>query len=196
MNERDHRFRNKEIAFNFLPCSLVMLAGMYFLGLSWVWSIAAVAAFWLALMVVTSLIECKGDLAEFLENWRFVLFEWPCDLIRGGLDWFSTSPLRSETLPGRQAQAKLLSDVLRIPIGDAELSLELSDAFFHPTDNPELNGEAMGLLVAPAPHNETWRARALECCRKLRQSSPERAGSARRSVTPLAAGPTTLYGKQ
>jgi hypothetical protein len=75
----------------------------------------------------------------------------------------------------RRSNAKQLSDVMQIPIVDAELSLELSHAFFHPTRDAELNGEAIGLLCAPLPHNETWRVRASECCRKLRalDLSPE-----------------------
>jgi hypothetical protein len=65
-------------------------------------------------------------------------------------------------------QAKQLSLVLQIPIVDAELTLELSRAFFHPTDNPELNSEAVELFLASCPRNQTWRTRAGECCRKLR----------------------------
>ncbi|HET6325177.1 MAG TPA: hypothetical protein VFG04_10925 [Planctomycetaceae bacterium] len=73
-----------------------------------------------------------------------------------------------------QPTAKDLSDVLQIPIVDAELSLELSEAFFHPTDDPQLNGEAVGLLCTSTPRNETWRAQASECCRRLKELSLKR----------------------
>ena len=102
------------------------------------------------------------------------LFQRPSDLAREGVDWLRANSQRS-ALPKHRSSAQQLSDVLQIPIVDAELSLELSDAFFHPTRDHELNQEALELLCAPPPHNEIWRARADECCRNLRalRLSPE-----------------------
>jgi len=150
---------------------------MHVVGLSWVWSVAALATFWFGMMAVVSLMICEWDLAECLGVWQFVLFERPYDWL---LEKFSR-PLKSDP----ESQAKRLSDVLQIPLVDAELKLELSGAFFRPTDNPELNGEALDLFLAPAPHNETWRTRAGDCCQRLRaleqklpalvRSTPQRA---------------------
>jgi hypothetical protein len=133
---------------------------MQLLGSDLVWSIAVVAAFWFALIAVISLIQSKWDVAECLVVWRFALLGTGRrlkELVSG-----------SQTMPDSQATAKQLSDVLQIPIVDAELSLQLSGAFFDQTNDPELNGEAVDLLFSPTARNETWRARASECCRKLR----------------------------
>jgi hypothetical protein len=133
---------------------------MHVVGLSWVWSVAALAAFWFGMMAVVSLMVCEWDWAECLGVWQFVLFECP-------FDWLLEKCSRPQKADP-ESQAKRLSDVLQIPLVDAALKLELGGAFFRPTDNPELNGEALDLFLAPAPHNETWRTRAGECCQKLR----------------------------
>ena len=150
---------------------------MHVVELSWLWSVAALAAFWFGMIAAVSLMVCQWDLAQCLGVWQFVLFEGPYRLFRERF----TRPLKTDP----ESQAKRLSDVLQIPLVDAELALELSEAFFRPTDNPELNGEALDLFLTPAPHNETWRTRAGECCRKLRaleqnrpalvRSTPQRA---------------------
>ena len=165
MHERGTRFRIKD-AFNLLVVSCFILIVMHLVGLSPVWSVAALAAFGLGMMAVVSLVACDWDLAQCLGVWRFVLFECPSDWILEKL----SRPLTSDP----ESQAKRLSDVLQIPLVDAELKLELSGAFFCPTDNPELNGEALDLFLAPAPHNESWRTRAGECCQKLRALEQER----------------------
>jgi hypothetical protein len=137
---------------------------MQFLGVDWVWSITAVAVIWFALIAVISLIESRWNVAECLDDWRFALFE--------GLEYLKRRFVGSEEKPDTGATARQLSAVLQIPLIDAELSLELSGAFFHPTDDAELNGEAVELLFAPTPRNESWRAQASECCRSLRTRSP------------------------
>jgi len=106
-------------------------------------------------------------------NW-FWLFRRPFHLVWEGIDWLLAKSPRLE-LEEQRSKAKQLSDVLQIPIIDAELSLELSNAFFHPTRDPALNSEAIELLCTPPPHNETWRARAGACCLRLRalNLSPE-----------------------
>ncbi len=121
---------------------------------------AVVAILWFAFIAAISLIESKGNLAECLAVWRFVL--------RGTGRRLKELVTGSQKMPDSQATAKQLSDVLQIPIVDAELSLQLSGAFFEPTNDPKLNDEAVDLLFSPPPRNEIWRARASECCRKLR----------------------------
>jgi hypothetical protein len=121
---------------------------------------AAMALLWLAIIAVISLIESKGNVAACLDVWRFAFFS----ALERLKEAFAASQRKSDA----RATAKQLSDVLQIPLVDAELALELSGAFFHPTNDPELNGEAAELLFAPTPRNETWRAQASACCRKLR----------------------------
>jgi hypothetical protein len=146
-----------------------MLGGMHLLGLSGIWSFAAVSfaavsfaavalsAF--ALIAVSSLIESKGDVGECLDVWRFAFFE--------GFEWLAQKFRVRQQEPDSRAAAKQLSDVLQIPLIDAELSMELCRAFFNPTGDPRLNSEAIELLSAPTPRNEAWRARASECCQRL-----------------------------
>jgi hypothetical protein len=150
---------------------------MHLLGLAGTGFIAAVAGFWAIAVIGLSLVECGGNLGRLLGTWRFVLFERPVQLVREAVDWFRAVFLGPERQRERHATAKDLSDVLQIPIVDAELSLELSEAFFHPTDDPQLNGEAVGLLFASNPRNETWRTQASECCRRLKELSREDAGA-------------------
>jgi hypothetical protein len=147
-----------------------MLRGMHVLAANWAWSIAAAAASWCLLVAAISLIECKGDLAQFLVTWRLALFERPRVAASGGFNWLMeklSGPDRRQEQQV-QVQAQQLSAVLQIPIVDAELALELSNAFFQPTADANLNGEALALLFTTTPRNETWRARAGECCEKLR----------------------------
>jgi hypothetical protein len=141
-----------------------MLGGMHLPGLSWDWSFAAVsfaavALSGFALIAVSSLIESKGDVGQCLDVWRFAFVE--------GFEWLAQNFRGRQREPDPRAAAKQLSDVLQIPMIDAELSLELSRAFFNPTGDPSLNGEAIALLSAPTPRNEAWRARASECCQRL-----------------------------
>jgi hypothetical protein len=138
---------------------LFKLEGMHLPELSWVWSFAAVALSWFALIAVISLVESKGDVGECLSVWRVPFFE--------GFEWLAQMLRGPHQKPDARATAKQLSDVLQIPMIDAELSLELSKAFFTPTGDPTLNSEAIELLSAPVPRNETWRARASECCQRL-----------------------------
>ena|ERR1700733_9596580 len=145
-----------------------MLRGMHFPAVNWAWSIAAVAAIWCLLVAVISLIECKGDLAAFFTTWRSAPFGRPWVAACEGFDWLSGRFSGPDRQREQRAQAEQLSEVLQIPIVDAELSLELSNAFFQPTADANLNGEALELLFATTPRNETWRARAGECCQKLR----------------------------
>ena len=146
---------------------------MHLLELAETGFIAAVAGFWAVAVVGLSLVECRGNIGRLIGTWRCALFERPVQLIGEGVDWFRAVFLGPERQRERQATAKDLSDVLQIPIVDAELSLELSEAFFQPTDDPQLNGEAVGLLFASSPRNETWRAQASECCRRLKELSRE-----------------------
>lgn len=132
---------------------------MHLPELSWVWSFAAVAFSCFALMAAVSLIETKGNVAECLGVWRFVVFE--------AVAWLAQRFRGPQSKPDARAAAKQLSDVLQIPLIDAELSLELSKAFFDPTGDPRLNSEAVELLRTPTPRNATWRARASECCQRL-----------------------------
>jgi hypothetical protein len=145
-----------------------MLGGMDFLAANWAWSIAAVAAIWCVLVAAISLIECKGDLAQFFITWRLALFERPWAAASGGFKWLREKVSGPDRRQEQQVQAQQLSEVLQIPIVDAELALELSSAFFQPTADANLNGEALELLFTTTPRNETWRARAGECCEKLR----------------------------
>jgi hypothetical protein len=138
---------------------LFILVGMPLLELSWVWSMAAAAVIWFAFVALISLIGSKGNVAECVDVWRFALVE--------AFERLMEAVPRAQTKSDARATAKQLSDVLQIPIVDAELALELSGAFFHPTDDAELNGEAVELLIA-TPRNESWRTQASECCRKLR----------------------------
>ncbi len=151
-----------------------MLEGMHFLGLAGTGFMAAVAGFWAIAVVGLSLAESGGDLGRFLATWRFVFFEWPMQRVSGGREGLKAMFLGGERHRERQVTAKDLSDVLQIPIVDAELSLELSEAFFHPTDDPQLNERAVGLLLASSPRNETWRTQASECCQKLKERSLKR----------------------
>jgi hypothetical protein len=132
---------------------------MQLLELNWAWSFAAVALSWLTLMVVTSLVASKGNVADCLGVWRFALFE--------GFERLAQTFRGPRPMPDARAAAKQLSDVLQIPMIDAELSLELSRVVFDPTGDPRLNSEAVELLRAPIPRNETWRARASECSNRL-----------------------------
>jgi hypothetical protein len=136
-----------------------MLEGMHLLELNWAGSLAAVALSWLTLMVVTSLVATKGNVADCLRVWRFALFE--------GFERLAQTFRGPRPKPDARVAAKQLSDVLHIPMIDAELSLELSRVFFDPTGDPRLNSEAIELLRAPIPRNETWRARASECSKRL-----------------------------
>jgi hypothetical protein len=104
------------------------------------------------LMAMMSLIECKWNLGQWLAE-KF------------------SNPLDADPIN----EAQELSIVLQIPIVDAELTLELSRVYFRPTDNAKLNSEALELFLAPAPHNESWRTRAGECCHKLRALEPSAA---------------------
>jgi hypothetical protein len=141
---------------------------MDFLAANWAWPIAAAAAIWCLLVAVISLIECKGDLTQFFLTWRIALLERPWAAACEGYDWLKEKLSGPDRQQEQQVQAQQLSEVLQIPIVDAELSLELSNAFFQPTADQKLNGEAVELLFATTPRNETWRARAGECCQKLR----------------------------
>jgi hypothetical protein len=136
-----------------------MLEGMDLSELSWGWSFAVVALCWLALMAGVSLVVSKGNVAQCLRVWRFVLFE--------GFEWLVETFRGPRQQPDPRATARQLSDVLQIPMIDAELSLELSRAFFEPSGDPHLNSEAMELLRAPIPRNQAWRARASECLQRL-----------------------------
>jgi hypothetical protein len=136
-----------------------MLEGMHLPELNWLWPFAVVALSFFALNAVISLIASKGDVRQCLGVWRFVCFEG-----FGRLTQVFRGP---QPEPDPLAAARQLSDVLQIPIIDAELSLELSRAFFNPTGDPSVNTEAIELLRASTPRNETWRARASECCRRL-----------------------------
>jgi hypothetical protein len=138
---------------------------MHFDGLVWPSAVTLVAC-WIALLFGVSLAASEWDLAECLGAWRFVLFRGPFDWLR---ERFSG---RRQSDP--ESQAKQLSDVLQIPIVDAELTLQLSDAFFHHSGDPELNDEAAELFLAPAPRNDTWRKRADACCQKLRALKEDR----------------------
>jgi len=131
---------------------------MRLLGLDSVWLMAA-AGVWLALAVLLFSMQTKGNVAECLSIWRFAAV--------GSLRWLRGLVSGSHQVPDAQATARQLSDVLQIPLVDAELSLQLSGAFFNPTADAKLNGEAVDLLCSSAPRNETWRAQASECCRKL-----------------------------
>jgi hypothetical protein len=137
------------------------------LGLSGTAFLTGMAGFWLLAVIGLSLAESGGDLHRLLSTWRFVFFEGPVRLVRGGADWLQSVFLGAEPQSDSQAMAQDLSDVLQVPVVDAELLLELSEAFFHPTDDPQLNQEAVELLSTANPRNETWRAQATECCRKL-----------------------------
>jgi hypothetical protein len=143
-----------------------MLEGMHLLGLSSVGSFAAVALSSFAMIAAISLIESKGDVGECLGVWRCAFFE--------GFAWLAEKLRGPRQEPDSRATAKQLSDVLQIPMIDAELSLELSRAFFNPTGDPSLDSEAVALLSAPTPRNETWRARASDCCRRLSAHSSGR----------------------
>jgi hypothetical protein len=157
---------------------LVVYAGsMHLLGISWDWSIAtessgvgssgagssAVESFAVAglcafaLMAVIGLVESRGNVGECLRVWRFAFFK--------GFEWLAQKLLGPR--PDARVTAEQLSDVLQMPMIDAELSLELSRAFFDPTGDASLNNEAVALLSAPTPRNETWRARARACCERL-----------------------------
>ncbi len=151
-----------------------MLGDMHFLGLGQTAFAATVAIFWVIAVVGLSLLECGRDLGTFLATWRFVLFEGPVRLVRDALDGLRTLFLGAERPPARHMTAQDLSEVLQIPLVDAELSLELSEAFLNPTDDPQLNDEAVGLLRAARPRDETWRVQASECCRRLRELSLKR----------------------
>jgi hypothetical protein len=133
---------------------------MHFEGLSWGWSATALVACWLAMMLGVSLAASEWDVCECLGVWQFVLFRGPYGWLLGKFSG------RRESDP--ESQAQQLSRVLQIPIVDAELTLELSQAFFNQTDDAELNGEAVELFLAPAPRNDAWRKRADACCQKLR----------------------------
>lgn len=147
---------------------------MHLLGPGGTAFLATVAGIWAIAVVGLSLVESRGNLGRLLETWRFVLCAWPTHLLGEGVDWCRAVFLGPERQPDSQAMAQDLSDVLQIPMVDAELSLELSEAFFHPTDDPQLNGEAVGLLFASSPRNETWRTQASECCRRLKELSRTR----------------------
>jgi hypothetical protein len=141
-----------------------MLEGMHLLELNGAWSFApvslvAVALSWLTLMVVISLVACKGNVAECLGLWRIAFSQ--------GFERLARRFRGPQPKPDSRAAAKQLSDVLQIPLIDAELSLELSRAFFDPSGDPRLNSEALELLRAPLPRNETWRSRASECSKRL-----------------------------
>jgi hypothetical protein len=147
---------------------------MHFLGVGGTAFLATVATCWVIAGVGLSLVECGRDRGRLLSNWRFACFEGPVRLVRERVDWLWAMFFGSARQRDSQPTAKDLSDVLQIPIVDAELSLELSEAFFHPTDDPQLNGEAVGLLCTSTPRNETWRAQASECCRRLKELSLKR----------------------
>ncbi len=140
-----------------------MLEGMHLPELNWIWSFAAVALSLFALNAVISLIASKGDVRQCLGVWRFVCLE--------GFGRLTQAFRGPQPEPDPLATARQLSDVLQIPLIDAELSLGLSRAFFNPTGDLSLNSEAVELLRAPTPRNETWRARASECCQRLSAQS-------------------------